>query len=118
LVTLTAFISIYALYYPQELTQAVLKNLRSDGPVSLIEALEYSRRNEAVTHLKEVLDLNQASDDLLVTFVAAIGKIGSAEDVDILYSLMSRENLASEVRSEINIALYNLTGKQIDSSIN
>jgi hypothetical protein len=64
--------------------------------------------DKTVKKLKQIIDLNNASDDLLEAFVGTIGDIGSVEDLELLDSLQKRQNLAITIKEEIKIAVSNI----------
>jgi hypothetical protein len=64
---------------------------------------------KAVTQLKQVLDLNNASNDLLEALAGTLGDLGGSEALEILHFLQKKENLSQQVQEEINIALAQIS---------
>jgi hypothetical protein len=99
----------YSRKYPADLTEALLQNLCPMGPPSIVGLLGCtSISDKTVKKLKQIIDLNNASDDLLEAFVGTIGDIGSVEDLELLDSLQKRQNLAITIKEEIKIAVSNI----------
>jgi hypothetical protein len=108
--TLDEFLAtFYSRSYATALAEALFQNLCPTGPPSIVGLLGCtSSSNKTVNKLKKTLDLNNANDDLLETFVGTIGDIGSTEDLEILHSLQKRQNLAITINEAIRIAISNI----------
>lgn len=95
--SLDEFLEMYCRYYPNELAEALLLQLRPTGPPVLVELLGCTGSAKAVKQLKNILILNEASDDLLEALAGALGDIGGDEALKMLQSLEQRENLSKDV---------------------
>jgi len=106
---LDEFMEMYSRHYPDALAEALLSQLCSTGPSSLVGLLGCTGSTKAVTQLKKVLDLNEASDDLLEALAGTLGDLGGSEALEILQFLNKREHLSKQVQDEINIAVSNIS---------
>jgi len=111
------FLQIYAKYYSHALEEALRKELRPTGPPALVEILGYTGGERAVRHIRQVLDLNQADDELLISVACALGELGGAEAVEMLQDLRGRQKLSKEVWHEIEMALVNISRFDEDSHL-
>jgi hypothetical protein len=110
--SLDEFLEIYSRHYPDALGEALLVELRPTGSPSLVRLLGCTSSTKAVTQLKKVLALNEASDDLLEALAGTLGDLGGAEALELLNSLQKRENLSKQVQEEINIALSKIARRR------
>jgi hypothetical protein len=108
---LVEFLDIYCKHYPNALGEALLQELRPDGPPRLVMQIGCTGNVEAITRLKQIINLEMAGDELLVSLACALGDLGGSEALTILNSLQQRQNLSNEVKNEIDIALQNLAQK-------
>ena len=109
----------YAKSYPKALLEALLQELRPTGPPTLVEILgvtgSRAKANfgeSAVAQLREVLAIDEADDDLLLSLACALGELGGAEALQMLHQLQLRPNLSQPVQHEINIALANVANQE------
>jgi hypothetical protein len=108
---LVEFLDIYCDRYPNALGEALLQELRLNKSPRVILQLGCTGNVEVVTRLKQTIDLEIASDELLISLACVLGDLGSSEALTILHCLQRRKNLSNEVKNEIDIALQNLAQK-------
>ena len=102
---------MYSRYYPDALAEALLQELRPTGPPLVVSLLGCTGNPKAVTQLKEVLDLNNASNDLLEALAGTLGDLGRSEALETLHFLQKKEDLSQQVQEEINIALSQIASR-------
>lgn len=106
------FLQFYAKSYPKALEEALLQELRPTGPPTLVEILGVTGSTRAVARLGEVLAIDEADDELLLSLACALGELGGAEARQMLHQLRLRANLSQPVQHEINIALTNIANQE------
>ena len=106
------FLQFYAKSYPKALEKALLQELRPTGPPTLVEILGVTGNPDVVTQLREVLAIDEADDELLLSLACALGELGGGEARQMLYQLRRRSNLSQPVQHEIKIALGNIAKQE------
>lgn len=102
---LLQFLGFYTRLYPDALADALVRRLTPTGPPTLVEVLGTTRNLVAMPHLRTMLEIAGANDDLLIAVVGALGDIGGVEALDLLEGVARRPLLSEEVRDEVRIAL-------------
>ena len=97
-------VEMYAKLYPKELEEALFQEIHSQGSPLIVELMGVIRNKKVVSQLKEKLDLESASEELLISLISTLGEIGGNEAVQILHSLQRRK-LSQAVFDELKISL-------------
>lgn len=90
--------------YPRAFGAALLARLESGGPPELVEQIGATDHPNSVKCLRARLDLQNASEELLIALASTLGELHGDDAGTLLDELAARESLPTSVRDEISIA--------------
>jgi hypothetical protein len=98
------FLAFFADSHPRALGAALLARLDASGPPVLVEQIGATGHPDAVTHLRDGLDLQRASEPLLIALASTLGELGGDDAAAFLDDLAALAALPASVRDEIAVA--------------
>ncbi len=101
------FAELYAWLHPDDMREALARELGPDGPVAVVEILGTVGDSETVELLAGTIEIGTAPADLQIALAGALGEIGG-EAARRQLSDWARQDLADRVHEGIRIALRNI----------
>jgi hypothetical protein len=98
------FLGFFAHSHPRARGAALLARLDSSGPPVLVEQIGATGQPDAVKRLRDSLDLQRASEPLLIAPASTLGELGGDGAAAFLDELAALTPLPSAVRDEIAVA--------------
>lgn len=98
------FLAFFAQSHPRALGAALLARLDSSGPPVLVEQIGATDHPDAVKRLRDSLDLQRASEPLLIALVSTLGELRGEDAAAFLDEVAALPALPSSVRDEIAVA--------------
>jgi hypothetical protein len=98
------FLEFFARSRPRALGAALLTRLEHTGPPVLVEQIGTTDHPDAAKRLRERLDLNAASEPLLIALASTLGELRGDDAGALLEELAALGTLPGSVRDEIAIA--------------
>ena len=98
------FLAFFAQLHPRALGTALLARLDSSGPPVLVEQIGATGHPDAVKRLRDSLDLQRASEPLLVALAGTLGELRGDDAAAFLDELSALAALPTSVRDEIAVA--------------
>jgi hypothetical protein len=98
------FLAFFARSHPHALGTALLARLDPSGPPVLVEQIGATAHPDAVKRLRDSLDLQRASEQLLIALASTLGELRGDDAASFLDDLAARAALPSSVRDEIAVA--------------
>lgn len=98
------FLAFFARSHPRALGTALLARLERSGPPVLVEHIGATDHPDAAKRLRENLDLQGASEPLLIALASTLGELHGNEASELLDELAALGSLPTSVRDEIAVA--------------
>lgn len=98
------FLAFFAQSHPRALGAALLARLDSSGPPVLVEQIGATDHPDAVKRLRDSLDLQRASEPLLIALVSTLGELRGDDAATFLDDVAALPGLPISVRDEIAVA--------------
>jgi hypothetical protein len=98
------FLEFFTHSHPHALGAALLARLQPDGPPVLVEQIGATHHPDAARLLGERLNLQAASEPLLIALASTLGELRGGDADALLETVAALDSLPTSVRDEIAIA--------------